>query len=166
MKRVLAGGVAALLAAACLLTGGPGGANLPGSSFEGGDGNFVVNTVGNKDWASPAPNFAHGEDKATGTQDNSFGQGTKESDVNVTVVSGSIPNSKADLGQFYVGSETVNNHELLYLGWTRVNTSGTTNFDFEINKAAQPNLTTPGAKTLVRTPGDVLINYDFEGGAQ
>ena len=54
----------------------------------------------------------------------------------------------------------------MYLGWTRVNTSGTTNFDFEINKAAQPDLTTPGPKTLVRTVGDLLINYDFQGGAQ
>jgi hypothetical protein len=108
-----------------------------------------------------------GVDLATGQTDNSFGNGTKESDINVTVGTGSIPNSKADLGNFYVANETLaNNHVLLYLGWTRVNTSGTTNFDFEINKAAQPDLTTPGPKTLVRTPGDIIINYDFQGGAQ
>src|SRR4030095_3465823 len=99
--------------------------------------------------------------------DNSFGNGTKESDVNVTVGTGSIPNSKADLGNVYVASESLaNNHVLLYLGWTRVNTSGTTNFDFEINKAAQPDLTTPGPKTLVRSTGDIIVNYDFQGGAQ
>jgi hypothetical protein len=142
-------------------------ANLPGSTFEGGDGNFEVDVAGNTDWVN-APNLVTGEDLATGQTDNSFGNGTKESDNNVTVGLGSIPNSKADLGQFYVSSETLasNDHVMMYLGWTRVNTSGTTNFDFEINQAAQPDLTTPGPKTLVRTAGDILVNYDFQGGAQ
>ena len=80
------------------------------------------------------------------------------------MVSGSIPNTKADLGQFLVASEQgANGHTYLYLGWTRANQSGTTNFDFEINKLAQPDLTTPGPKTLNRTAGDLLINYLFQG---
>jgi hypothetical protein len=142
-------------------------ANLPGSTFEGNDGNFVVNTAGNTDWENVHGGVTTGKDLPTGQTDNSFGQGTKESDVNVTVVSGQIPNSKADLGNFYVANETLaNNHLLMYLGWTRINTSGTTNFDFEINQAAQPDLTTPGPKTLVRTAGDIIVNYDFQGGAQ
>jgi Prealbumin-like fold domain len=142
-------------------------ANLPGSTFEGNDGNFAVNTPGNTDWVNVHGGVTTGADLPTGQTDNSFGQGTKESDVNVTVVSGQIPNSKADLGNFYVANETLaNNHVLMYLGWTRINTSGTTNFDFEINQVAQPDLTTPGPKTLVRTAGDLIINYDFQGGAQ
>lgn len=159
------------ITAAAMLTvmfgAGTANANLPGSTFEGNDGNFVVNTAGNTDWVN-APNLVKGVDLPTGNADNSFGNGTKESDVNVTVGDGSIPNSKADLGNFYVANETLssNNHVMLYLGWTRVNTSGTTNFDFEINKSAQPDLTTPGAKTLVRSVGDIIINYDFLGGAQ
>jgi hypothetical protein len=39
------------------------------------------------------------------------------------------------------------------------------NFDFELNKLAQPDLTTPGAKHLNRTVNDVLINYAFAGGS-
>jgi hypothetical protein len=35
--------------------------------------------------------------------------------------------------------------------------------DFEINQKAQPNLTTTGPKTLVRTAGDLLITFDFGG---
>jgi hypothetical protein len=160
------GGAAVLLAVAAGFTG-TAGANLPGSTFEGNDGNFVVNTAGNTDWVNVHGGVTTGVDLATGQTDNSFGNGTKESDVNVTVGTGSIPNSKADLGNFYVASETLdNNHVLLYLGWTRVNTSGTTNFDFEINKAAQPDLTTAGPKTLVRNTGDIIVNYDFQGGAQ
>jgi Prealbumin-like fold domain len=165
-KRIALGGAAVLLAVAAAFTG-TAGANLPGSTFEGNDGNFVVNTAGNTDWVNVHGGVTTGVDLATGQTDNSFGNGTKESDINVTVGTGSIPNSKADLGNFYVASETLaNNHVLLYLGWTRVNTSGTTNFDFEINKAAQPDLTTPGPKTLVRNTGDIIINYDFQGGAQ
>jgi Prealbumin-like fold domain len=163
MKRIMAGGVAVLLAVAALFTGSAG-ANLPGSTFEGNDGNLVVTTPGNTDWVN-APNRHIGTDLPTGTTDNSFGQGAKEDLVDTTVVSGSIPNSKADLAQFYVGNEQAGpeNDIFLYLGWTRANTAGTTNFDFEINQADQPDLTTPGPKTLVRTEGDLLINYLFQG---
>jgi hypothetical protein len=152
-------GAAALIGAFML----PAQANLPGSTFEGNDGNFVVNTAGNTDWVN-APNRVIGTDAINSQQDNSFGQGTAENDTVVTVVSGSIPNSKADLSQFLVASEQAANlHTYLYLGWTRANQSGTTNFDFEINKLAQPDLTTPGTKTLVRSTGDLLVNYLFQG---
>jgi hypothetical protein len=121
-------GAAALIGAFML----PAHANLPGSTFEGHDGNYVVNTAGNSDWTN-APNRVVGNDAINSQQDNSFGQGTSENDTNVTVVSGSIPNSKADLAQFLVANEQgANGHTYLYLGWTRANQSGTTNFDFEI----------------------------------
>jgi hypothetical protein len=138
-------------------------ANLPGSTFEGNDGNLVVNTPGNTDWIN-APNRHIGTDLPSGTTDNSFGQGAKEDNVNTTVVTGSIPNSKADLASFYEANETAANGDVfLYLGWSRQNQSGTTNFDFEINQVAQPDLTTPGPKVLNRTTGDLLINYLFQG---
>ena len=139
-------------------------ANLPGSTFEGNDGNLVVNTAGNHDWVN-APNLSVGQDLASGTQDNSFGQGAKEDDVNTTVVTGSIPNSKADLARFAVAGETIGGDSYLYLAWSRENQSGTVNFDFEINAVAQPDLTTPGPKTLNRTVNDLLINYSFAGGS-
>jgi hypothetical protein len=162
-KRNQVGFVAALAAVlGSLVIGGSASANLPGSTFEGNDGNLVVNTAGNTDWIN-APNRAIDTDLPTGTTDNSFGQGAKEDLVQTTVVSGSIPNSKADLSQFYVANEQRPAGIFLYLGWTRANTSGTTNFDFEINQAAQPNLTTPGPKTLNRTVGDFLVNYLFQG---
>ena len=162
--------VAALVAAGTAL-GSSASANLPGSTFEGGDGNFVVNTAGNTDWA--ALNAAQQAalsvkaDLLSGQTDNSFGNGTKTSDVNVTVVSGSIPNNKADLGNSYITSETLANGDvMMYLGVTRVTTSGTVNLDIEINQEAQPDLTTPGPKVLNRTVGDLLISYDFQGGSQ
>lgn len=159
----------ALMAAVGLLApmvigGATARANLTGSTFEGNDGNLVVNTGGNTDWVSPAPHLTNTPDLPSGTTDNAFGQGTSENDVNVTVKDGSIPNSKADLGRFFTSWELLNGEVFLNLAWTRNNSGGTTNFDFEINQKAQPDLTTEGAKTLLRTPGDLLINYLFQGG--
>src|SRR6266581_1792651 len=141
---------------------GPVLANLPGSTFEGNDGNLVVNTPGNTDWVN-APNRVRGDDLPSGRTDNSFGQGTKEDDPAVTTVSGSIPPQKSDLTRFYVASEFANSSNFLYLAWERSNVLGSANMDFEINQAVQPDLTTTGPKTLVRTAGDLLITFDFGG---
>jgi hypothetical protein len=155
--------VPVLAVATGLLLVAGAGAILSGSTFEGNDANLVVNTAGDKDWDN-APNLSVGVDLPTGTSDNSFGNGSKEDNLNVTVGDGSIPNSKADLARFGVAGETVGNNTFLYLAWSRENQNGTVNFDFEINAAEQPNLLTNGAKTLVRTTNDLLINYGFQGG--
>jgi hypothetical protein len=139
---------------------------LTGSTFAGADGNLLTNptTFGTTDWQNVA-GLHTGIDLASGSGDNSFGQGTKEDNANVTVVSGSIPPQKSDLTRFYEASETGSNgHVFLYLAWERTNTLGSANMDFEINKLAQPSLTTPGAKTLNRSPGDLLVTFDFTNG--
>jgi hypothetical protein len=153
---------AASVAALTLVMAVPAAANLPGSTFEGNDGNLVVTTPGNTDWEN-APNRVRGDDLASGKTDNSFGQGTKENDPAVTVVTGSIPPQKSDLTRFYVASEFASNSNFLYLAWERSNVLGSANMDFEINKLAQPDLTTTGPKTLNRSPGDLLITFDFGG---
>jgi hypothetical protein len=111
----------------------PGFANLSGSTFEGSDGNLVVNTAGNSDWTN-APNRVVGLDQPSGGSDNAFGQGTKEDDPNVTVVTGSIPPNKNDLTRFYIGSEFANNSNFLYLAWERLVNIGSANMDLEINQ--------------------------------
>lgn len=140
---------------------------LAGSTFAGADGNLLTNPTafGTTDWQNVAGLNA-GFDLPSGTGDNSFGQGTKEDDPNVSVVNGSIPPNKSDLTRFYEASEfsSTNNHNYLYLGWERTNVLGTANFDFEINQQSQPDLTTAGAKTLVRRAGDLLVTYDFTNG--
>src|SRR4029078_12880683 len=123
MRRLLLAVPLAAIAAVLVFTFGAS-ANLTGSTFEGNDGNMVINTAGDTDWDSPAPNLSAANDVATGTGDNSFGQGTSQSDVNVTVVSGSIPNSKAALARFAVAGETVGANSFLYLAWARNNDAG------------------------------------------
>jgi len=128
--------IAALATAAFFIAGA--GATIGASTFEGNDGNLVVNGGATAhDWNN-APNLHVGQDLPTGTGDNSFGQGAKEDNVNTTVVSGSIPNSKADLGRFAVASEVIGTDTYMYLAWTRENQSGTTNFDFELNRRGSP----------------------------
>jgi len=142
----------------------PALANLAGSTFEGNDGNLVVNTPGNTDWANVAGRVT-GLDKSADKTDNSFGQGSKEDDPNVTIVTGSIPPNKNDLTRFYVASEFVSNANYLYLAWERLVNIGNANLDLEINQNPTPGFTSSatGPITLVRTAGDLLVTYDFGG---
>ncbi|MDL9979433.1 hypothetical protein [Microbacterium candidum] len=151
-----------------LVTAGAAHANtttpLPGSTFEGGDGNMIVDNPGDTDWANAAGvNFK--DDLQSGSGDNAFGQGTKEDATNPTVVFGSIPPNKNDLTRFYEASEQVSGGDIfLYLAWERAVNIGSANLDFEINQAKQ-TLTdkSSGPVTLNRTAGDLLVSYDFSG---
>lgn len=142
-------------------------ANLSGSTFEGNDGNLVVDTKGNTDWIN-APSRVTGLDKDSGKTDNSFGQGTKEDDPNVSIVEGSIPPNKNDLTRFYVGSEFANGSNYLYLAWERRVNTGSANLDLEINKNKTTGFTqsATGPMTLNRSPGDLLVTYDFGGSGE
>lgn len=143
-------------------------ANLSGSPFEGNDGNLVVNTAGNKDWANigiscVTPIAGCGIDLPTGQTDNSFGTGTKEDTAVPSVVDGSIPNNKSDLTRFYARFvEEASGSTYAYLAWERVQEpNGTTNMDFEFN---QSSVLSSNGVTPVRTAGDVLIKYDLSQG--
>jgi hypothetical protein len=140
-------------------------APLSPSKFEAGDGNLVPNTTGNTDWSNVA-NLNAGIDQPSGTSDNSFGQGTKEDNAAVTVVSGSIPPNKSDLTRFYEASENISNNNFLYLAWERTNVLGSANMDFEINQAVTPNFTGTftGPIVIQRTAGDLLVTFDFTNG--
>jgi hypothetical protein len=108
--RLLVLAVSTILLATLLAHGAL--ALAPGN-FEGNDGNLVVDTAGNTDWIN-APHRSAQNDLPTGTTDNSFGQGTKESNVAVHVGLGSIPNSKADLARFATAYETIGTNTFLY----------------------------------------------------
>jgi hypothetical protein len=138
---------------------------LTGSTFAGGDGNLLTSptTFGTTDWQNVAGLNA-GIDLASGSGDNAFGQGTKEDNPNVTVVSGSIPPQKSDLTRFYEASEFANGSNFLYLAWERTNSLGTANMDFEINQATTSGLGSPGSHTISRTAGDLLVTFDFNNG--
>ena len=133
---------------------------LSGSTFEGADGNMVADCPGYTDWATAPYRNGPFIDKASGSNDDAFGQGTKEDTQAPTIVSGSIPPNKTNLTRFYTGSQFVNNNTYLYLAWERATTGGSVDVDFEFNQSStlSANKTTP-----VRTLGDLLVAYDFSG---
>src|SRR5436309_4959628 len=139
--------------------------HLSGSTFAGADGNLLTlpTSWGTTDWQNVAGLNA-GLDLASGSGDNSFGQGTKDDDPAVTVVSGSIPPNKSNLTRFYQASETVSGQTFLYLAWERTNVLGSANMDFEINQAVTPSLGKPGKHVINRMPRDLLVTYDFTNG--
>ncbi|HEX2741367.1 MAG TPA: hypothetical protein VHM69_13055 [Rubrobacter sp.] len=161
--------VGALAAATVLLIGMQAAqASHPEVSLAGSD--FEIDTNANLkvddaapsiDWASV--NETRKADLASGSGDNSFGQGTKEDTAVPTVVSGSIPPQKSDLLTFGVYLETTaSGARFLNLFWHRVQEpNGTTNMDFEFNQSDEIS---GNGVTPVRTSGDLLIQYDLSRG--
>jgi hypothetical protein len=131
--------------------------------------NFEIDTDGNlkQDDASPSIDWAsitevRRQDLASGSGDNSFGQGTKEDSAVPSVVDGSIPPNKSDLKFFGLYQEGLTSNGFLNLYWSRVqDPQGTTNMDFEFN---QSNTLSSNGITPVRTAGDLLIIYDLSNG--
>jgi hypothetical protein len=150
-----------------LVLGLPAMASHPEVSLAGSD--FEIDVDANLKVDDPAPSIDWASvtedrkaDVASGSGDNSFGQGTKEDTPVPTVVSGSIPPQKSDLLNFGVYLETNANGRFLNLFWHRVQEpNGTTNMDFEFN---QSETLSANGVTPVRTAGDLLIQYDLSRG--
>jgi hypothetical protein len=143
--------------------------SLAGSNFEiDTDANLRLDDPApSEDWASIPQGTTTGTerrqlDTASGSADESFGQGTKEDTAVPTVVTGGIPPNKSDLKAFGGYLEENANGRFLNIFWARVqDPSGTTNMDFEFNKSDQVSA---NGITPVRTSGDVLIQYDLSNG--
>lgn len=153
----------ALVSAVIISAAAPGLA-LAGSTFESLDGNLVVNTAGNTDWAT-APNLAVGIDQSQTNSDNSYTGGAKHDDVCPSSSTGSIPPNKDDLMRFYVANETAGDDIFLYLAWERFlskESSASAHMGFEFNQSETP--CPAGSANVLRTAGDLLILYDLEGG--
>lgn len=151
----------------------PGTVSLNGSNFEiDPDANLTVQNAGALDWGAATVNETRKADTASGPNDESFGQGTKEDTAVPTVVTGGIPPNKSDLKVFGIYQEGDTISGFLNMFWTRVQEpSGTTNMDFELNKRqctpnqtpADPDCTSNGL-TPIRSSGDLLITYDLSQG--
>lgn len=179
----IAGGVALGTTSTC--TSPPAGTTLAGSAFEiDSNANLKVDTNGCIDWltgSNASDPFRAGVDwrldSPSGSNDESFTQGTKEDTADPVTEFGSIPPNKSDLKAFgtYQEAGTVSQTnptgKFLELFWARVqDPSGTTNMDFELNKnycdPAAPTASTCSANNLTpkRSEGDILITYDLSRG--
>jgi hypothetical protein len=161
----LAAGLVALTAVLVFALGASP-ASLPGSVFEidgppTGANLRVDLPAPSLDWANV--DESRREDRPTGPQDDSYQGGVKEDTACPDEVTGSIPNNKSDLKNFgaYVESEA-DGPGFLNLYWLRVNNpSGTTLMDFELNHSSTA---CPSGPNVVRTAGDLLIEYSIDQG--
>jgi hypothetical protein len=175
------------VAAMVIAMSASGGLIGTAAGFEDDDGNLAPNPSGiNFDWNSFAPTtwtgtaptrdstksvglwtFNGKEDwQATGA-DSAFPGGTKQDNECPNVITAKAPN-KDDLKRIYLASETAaNGHVYLMLSWVRIpqnTTSASAHVAFEFNQGT--SACPAGSDGLVhRTDGDMLIVYDFEGGA-
>ena len=186
VKRGLAAVAALALATLGIVASSPSAVAGPvadAAGFEFSDGNLTVqstfdwNGFAPTTWVGTAPSrttskLANGwsltglEDaQKTGT-DSAFAGGTKQDNDCATVIGASAPN-KDDLKRVYVSSNTVNGDVFLALAWVRIpqnTTSPSAHIGFEFNQGS--TACPAGSGSLVRrTAGDMLIVYDFEGGA-
>jgi hypothetical protein len=184
-KRSLLAAAAALAVVLSVAIPAFAGPVSDAAGFEGDDGNLAPAAPINFDWNSFAPTtwtgtapdrtaaknvsgwaFTGLEDAQATTSDDAFAGGTKQDNNCPTVNTGKAPN-KDDLERVYVTSKTVSGDVFLGLSWTRIpqnTTSPSAHIGFEFNQGT--TLCGPSSDGLVqRIPGDMLIVYDFEGGA-
>jgi hypothetical protein len=144
--------IAALVAGFAGLAGvSPANATLTGGSpFDASNGQLDDN-------AGPAH-----PDLPEGTADDSYKGGAKENDLCPTVEDGSIQN-KGELLNVYIAMGEGAGGTFLYLAFDRLETAsqnGTVALDFELNQATE--LACNGVNPI-RTVGDKLITYEFQG---
>ena len=137
------------------LSGLAAAAPLPGDNFEADDGNLIVNGATTTDWNAASPSVFN--DLPTNA-DNTLTGGTQEvdhpSDWDVTISNNT--NKKADILRSYVKTTS----PFFRVGVVRnQNPSGTTAYSVEFN---QSTATYPNGLP-VRTLGDALIVFDFQG---
>src|SRR5215204_1690773 len=157
-------GALALVAARADAVPLAGSANpLPGSTFEGGDGNQAA-ALPRTDWQniagvnhSPDPNL----------NDNIFAGGNegKENDPgawNFATQNGGSTPGKNNILDAYSVNDPVSSDVFLYLAFTRGDPTGTTYMAFELNQRAE--LWNNGkAKIPCRTTGDIIVSYQVSG---
>jgi hypothetical protein len=136
---------------------------LPGSpsNFESNDGNMIVNTAGNSDWANVA--FTRVDDAQAVNSDDSFEPGQKQ-DTTCPVVEGHKNPPKDDFTDVAEFTETnaTSGDTYLYGATIRVAANGNASENVELNKGTGG--TCPGSTLLARVAGDKLIAIDYVSG--
>jgi uncharacterized repeat protein (TIGR01451 family) len=154
---VMASTLFGVVAASPLAARADSGSTLPGSPFNGSDGKLDT---------TPAGVISTNPDPFNTSSDNIFGSSpqAKEDQVCPEIGIGNVDN-KDDLKSFSIGvakgtSTATASTDFLYLAWSRVGTSGDANIDFELNQSTSTATCTDPTVNKVRTPGDILIQYN------
>jgi hypothetical protein len=133
------------------------------SNFEANDGNMVVNTTGNNDWASV--NFVHVTDQSNSNSDNSFTPGQKQ-DTTCPDTTGHKNPGKDDFTDVASFDErnTTTGETYLYGATIRFTANGNASENVELKQSATLCPGQPTGGVTQRTPGDKLIAIDYLNG--
>src|SRR5689334_22987491 len=161
---------------------GADGTIADASGFEDADGNLDIDTPGCMDWNGFTPvwsgtapfqtgsasnngwTFVGATDAFNSTSDSIYAGGVKQDTVCPATVTGKA-NDKADLAAMYVATQRIGDQTYLMLAWERqldTTVQSDVFISFELN---QGNVSCgAGSPFVERTPGDLLIQYNFQSG--
>jgi hypothetical protein len=148
----------ALAARAAAVPLPPSGSPLPGSSFQGADGNQSDSSA-LLDWQGlhAAGRVHHNPDPDA--HDSAFVGGSKENDPgnwDFETVAGGVSPGKSNILDAWAGVDQPASDTFLYLAFRRADAGGTTNVAFELNRDAR--LWNNGkAMVPCRRDGDIVI---------
>jgi hypothetical protein len=152
----------------------PSSSPLPGSSFQGADGN-QDDASPLVDWQalqaagrvrhSADPNDQDSAFKGGSKEDSAFKGGSKEDepgDWDLTTEGGGVDPGKANIRDAWSAVDQPGSDTFVYLGFTRQSAEGTTFVAFELNRDSR--LWNNGhARIPCRRTGDVLVSYEAAG---
>lgn len=156
----------AILAAVALFVASASGVPGSPSDFESNDGNMIVDTMGQNDWASVA--FDHVSDPAHTGTDNSFVPGQKQ-DTTCPDVTGHQNPPKDDFTDVASYTETASGgtydgDTFLYGATIRYAPNGNASENVELKKSSELCPGQPVGGVTVRTADDKLIAIDYLNG--
>jgi hypothetical protein len=144
----------AVAAPAVAVTVTPTNEPLPGSAFEGGDGNQTASDPGRTDWAElhAQARVLHAPDP--NADDDAFAGGTKDylpGEWSFRTASGGVSPGGTNVLDGYASVDQSNGSTFLYFGSTRESDTGTSYISFELNRDAGCG-TTAGRSSPVAAP--------------
>ncbi|MET0972219.1 MAG: hypothetical protein ABWY95_02245, partial [Thermoleophilaceae bacterium] len=149
-------------ASAAVLTPTPN--PLPGSSFQGADGN-QDDAAASIDWQTLQAQGRVQHSPDPNAEDSAFDGGSKEDEPgewDFTTEAGGVDPGKSNIRDAWSSVDQPGSRTFLYLGFTREEANGTTFLTFELNRDGR--LWDNGkARVPCRTTGDILVSYEAKG---
>ena len=136
---------------------------LPGSSFQGGDGDQREEN-GLLDWDGVHARVVHNEDP--NKEDTAFVGGSKEREPAhwiLTAEAGGVSPGKTNIRDAWSVVDQPGGRTFLYLAFDRAAADGDTFVTFELNQSGRTWVNDKNSRIPCRRDGDVLVSYEISG---
>jgi hypothetical protein len=145
---------------------------LPGSNFQGADGNQDNATARLIDWQALQAEGRVTHNPDPNAEDTAFTGGSKEDEPglwDLTTEAGGVNPDKANIRDVWSAVDSGGAQVFLYLGFTRqspqITRVATTFLTFELNHDSRLWTNSRGATIPCRRTGDLLVSYEAQGNA-